>query len=295
VCARRRFYTSEAIGSASEALRKVFGAATYADIPRAFSEHPDVHDIPKEVRDRGMPERLFNISMNDFVESMDRKTAIEDPPCECENRGVLVRVRHKDIKEDWCRSGLFATDGDHGLPTQLRVIIVVRLDLLRYAISAYGRFDDSFLANPQFLDASQTDIVHTYDLDHFREAVEDRIPRWRNQVDNIRALRACGIEPIVSAYEPFDDAGLPKAYVDGVVGRCARPALAQRFDAMNDTEIADVVSADHKHIHKVHSYRLSEYALNARALYNAFLEAKYPTFTDVAANAGLDVSTLTWL
>lgn len=254
-----RYYKDEAIGSSASTLRRFFASPNHSAGVAALL---DVRE-----RDMSIPRNrtLYVDSLLFYDAVMRKKQAVDN--CKCWSRGLLVRVRNMD----WC--GKIEED----------VVILTRLDLLRYAISAYGRFDRRYNDNPQF--RGMNDVRHEYDLTVLKRAVDDRLKLWRAQLQRIKFLRDCGIDPFVSAYEAFDDAGLPTAFLASLgVYSCS------------DGEFFDNYHPQGHHVFtKVHSTSLATFASNARQVYDWFLRSDFPTFADVARDLNLSLGSLRWI
>lgn len=253
-----RYYKDELIGSSASTLRRFFAPPNHSAGVAALLEVRE--------RDMSIPRNrtLYRESLVFYDAVMRKKQAVDR--CECWSRGLLVRVK----AIDWCGK----IDED--------VVILTRLDLLRYAISAYGRFDRRYNDNPQF--RGMNDVKHEYDLNVLRRAVHDRLALWRAQLGRIKFLRECGIDPFVSAYEAFDDAGLPPSFL----------ASLGVFNCTDHFAFFDHPQGHHVFT-KVHSNSLAAFATNARQVYDWFVQSDFPTFADLAREANLSVATLRWI
>ena len=226
---------------------------------------------------------LLKKNMDAYKEKMWNKTASEEV-CSCESRGLLVRTTVEEIENDWCQSGLFF-NGDRAEAERVRVMVLTRGDLLRYALSGYGRVDPNFLGNPQFFgNQGVTDTVHEYDPDFLEKSVNVALNKWTQTIDKIKALQRCDIKPILSMYEAFDDAfnhtSLPETFIHDLVP-CAN--TQQALLALKPT------------VTKVHSHDLAAFAVNSRQVYDTFNEMGTPSFGELAKENGLDIKKLEWL
>ena len=262
-----RYFTEESIPSDSASLEAFLGPYSWERAAAAVvtDENP-----------------LLKKNMDAYKEKMWNKTASEEV-CSCESRGLLVRTTVEEIENDWCDSGLFF-NGERA--ERVRVMVLIRGDLLRYALSGYGRVDPNFLGNPQFFgNQGVTDTVHEYDPDFLEKSVNVALNKWMQTINKIKALQRCGIKPIVSMYEAFDD--------------------AFNHTSLPDTFITDLVPcADNKHqallslkptVTKVHSHDLAAFAVNSRQVYDTFNEMGTPSFGELAKENGLDIKKLEWL
>ena len=249
-----RYYLREEIMGTARALTK------FLDGNFTFDE-TDVSSLSKLERD---------------LPDLKQKAASEEAAgitCPCESRGLLVRVDADDIRKDWCNDPLFKR-------SDVQVILLARLDLLRSAIADYGRDDPKYQLHPQFFTKNTSDLVHKYDVDILRTSIRRAISRWHKTIDKILALRSCHIYPILSTYEAFADVGLPQDFISSLVPCVNISSFHYDFNHL---------------VTKVHSNDIGDFATNAGEIYDFFEASQYKTFAQLAKDDGLDLAHCEWL
>lgn len=230
------------------------------------------------------------IQIRRLADDIDKfKEAHAKHACNCSSRGALVRL---DVLDGEFKSGSWTTaEVERGVgdlcplfaPTDgsapVLPVVLVRMDLMRWALSGYGRLTEGMDPNPQF-SHHEIDAI-TYDLKKLHMAANTIVKIWRRNAVILRALRTlCGVRPAVHVYEAFDmRQGLPKGMADYL--------LPCYNGAANQFPIDDFKTVRH-----AHTYNINEFVSNADAVVGMFAMSSYLTFGETLAEQGLSMADL---
>lgn len=211
----------------------------------------------------------------------------------CVSRGMIFRAEPETV-QDWCAKGLFDS-----AERKIQPVVLVRTDLLRWSLSAYNRRDAVYGEdNPQFCGVSslKNGVVKpcaterkmvTINLTILAKVASHNVNRWRNVAQTLSILQQCGVQPMVSIYESFQDAGLAQDQLSDYLVPCA----PRRHQMKNIPGFETGVT-----VHKAHSNQISDFVSNAREVYDFFhLHRVFPTFTEVLRAAHVTVSSVATL
>jgi hypothetical protein len=208
--------------------------------------------------------------------------------CHCSSRGALVRLDVLDGKPkggSWTTAEVRRGIGDlcplfaptDGSPPVLPVILV-RTDLMRWSLSAYGRLTEAVDNNPQF--DNKEIVAMNYDLDLLDSGANKNVMVWRFKAVILNALRAvCGVRPAVHVYEAFDmRQGLPEGMAN---------YLLPCYDGTADQLPVD---ASLETVRQAHTYNINEFVSNAEAVVGLFAMSSFMTFGETLAEQGLSMA-----